>query len=90
MPVWLSFEPAGLFVNFEKRVKISELLSFYKFCDNRYVSLQTAETLYKSFLMETSKPSAGISFTAPKTSFIIIMLPFGSGFSGGLSGSHVQ
>lgn len=71
VPVWLSFEPAGLFVNFEKKVKISELLSFYKFCDNRYLSLQTAETLYKSFLMETSKPSAGISFTAPKTSFIV-------------------
>lgn len=70
VPIWLSFECADQFVKFVKKVKISKLLSFFKFCDNRYLSLRAAENLYKSFLMETSKPSAGVGFTAPKTSFI--------------------
>jgi len=71
MFVWLSFEPAGHFVKFEKKIKVLKLQSFFGLCDNRYLSLQTPENLYKIFLMATSKPSAGISFTAHKTSVII-------------------
>lgn len=43
MLVWISFEPVGQSVKFEKKVKISKLLSFFNFCDNRHVSLQAPE-----------------------------------------------
>lgn len=71
VPVCLSFEPAGQFVKFERKVNISKLLNFFNFSNNRDLPLQTPENLRKSFLSETSRASASIGFTAHRTSFII-------------------